>query len=94
MKNGAGICTEKSRLASTSITSTSLVDNKCDDLDIMSFGGAIIFFSVTGNIIVVKARVFCYIYNMIYYHKVMCIEYYYVCYVKYIIFIFFYFIFQ
>ena len=36
-----------------SITTTTFVDNKCDDLD-LSFGGAISFLYVTGNIVVVK----------------------------------------
>ena len=36
-----------------SITTTTFVDNKCDGLD-NSFGGAIYFHFVTGNIVVVK----------------------------------------
>ena len=50
---GAGIYMEDSHLTSMSITATTFVDNKCDDLD-LSFGGAILFLRVTGNIIVVK----------------------------------------
>ena len=43
----------KSHLTSMSITTTTFVDNKCDDLD-YSWGGAIMFVDVTGNIVVVK----------------------------------------
>ena len=44
---------EELHLTSMSITTTTFVDNKCDDLD-KSFGGAIFFLTVTGNIVVVK----------------------------------------
>ena len=50
---GAGIYMEESHLTSMSITTTTFVDNKCDDLDDSS-GGAIFFLGVTGNIVVVK----------------------------------------
>ena len=50
---GAGIYMENSHLTSMSITTTTFVDNKCDDLE-NSFGGAIFFFAVTSNIVVVK----------------------------------------
>ena len=53
LKAGAGIFMEESHLTSMSITTTTFVDNKCDDLD-SSFGGAINFYAVTGNIVVVK----------------------------------------
>ena len=43
----------ESHLTSMSITTTTFVDNKCDDLD-DSYGGAIYFICVTGNIVVVK----------------------------------------
>ena len=52
LKAGAGILMEN-HLTSMSITTTTFVDNKCDDLD-YSWGGAIVFFAVTGNIVVVK----------------------------------------
>ena len=41
LKAGAGIYMDHSHLTSMSITTTTFVDNKCDDLD-HSFGGAII----------------------------------------------------
>ena len=41
LKGGAGIYMDQSHLTSMSITTTTFVDNKCDDLD-NSFGGAII----------------------------------------------------
>ena len=50
---GGGISMYKSHLTFMSITTTTFVDNKCDDLD-HSFGGAIMFNIVTGNIVVVK----------------------------------------
>ena len=50
---GAGMSMYESHLTSMSITTTTFVDNKCDDLD-SSFGGAIYFYGVTGNIVVVK----------------------------------------
>ena len=53
LEAGAGIYMEDSHLTSMSITTTTFVDNKCDDLD-NSFGGAINFLTVTGNIVVVK----------------------------------------
>ena len=53
LESGAGIYIEKSHLTSMSITTTTFVDNKCDNLD-LSFGGAIYFNTVTGNIGVVK----------------------------------------
>ena len=53
LEDGAGIYMEESHLTSMSITTTTFVDNKCDDLD-SSFGGAIYFYTVTGNIVVVK----------------------------------------
>ena len=51
--SGAGIYMEESHLTSMSITTTTFVDNKCDDLDASS-GGAIYFILATGNIVVVK----------------------------------------
>ena len=53
LDNGAGIYMQESHLTSMSITTTTFVDNKCDDLD-DSHGGAIMFLGVTGNIVVVK----------------------------------------
>ena len=50
---GAGIYMYQSHLTSMSITTTTFVDNKCDHLD-NSWGGAIYFLTVTGNIVVVK----------------------------------------
>ena len=44
---------DQSHLTSMSITTTTFVDNKCDDLD-NSYGGAINSIGVTGNIVVVK----------------------------------------
>ena len=44
---------QESHLTSMSITTTTFVDNKCDDLDASS-GGAIYFILATGNIVVVK----------------------------------------
>ena len=53
VRGGAGIYMEISHLTSMSITTTTFVDNKCDDLE-NSFGGAILFYGVTGNKVVVK----------------------------------------
>ena len=53
LSGGAGIYMYESHLTSMSITTTTFVDNKYDDLD-DSFGGAIYFLAVTGNIVVVK----------------------------------------
>ena len=53
LRAGAGIYMDQSHLTSMSITTTTFVDNKCDNLD-NSFGGAIMFSAVTGNIVVVK----------------------------------------